>query len=366
MAHIGIDARLVDYRPGGISTYARRMIDAMEGITMPHRVTVFQSRQAQERLSQQFDHARLWTPPHHRWERTALSVELSRYHLDLFHSLDFIPPRRGARRHVITVHDLTFLHYSEHKDAASLRYYRDQIEVAVQQADAILAVSSATQRDLVQMLNVPEERITVQPHGIDPRFHPMDPTGSWRHHLDLPLGYILHVGTLEPRKNIPLLLDAYERIDSPPPLVLVGQIGWLFEETMARIEAMQADGHEIILRSDITDDALPAVYNAARVVVMTSHYEGFGLPLLEAMACGTPVVATNVSAMPEVVSEAGMLVEPNEPEILAKALRVALRDNDWRMNARRKGLLRAETYTWENSARIAHFVYQRLLQDIDG
>ncbi|HRF94951.1 MAG TPA: glycosyltransferase family 1 protein, partial [Aggregatilineales bacterium] len=221
----------------------------------------------------------------------------------------------------------------------------------------------ATKHDLMTMLGVPEAKITVQPNGIDSGFVPLsaDEKTAWRTRLNLPTEFILFVGTLEPRKNIPALLDAYKAMSNPPPLVLVGRMGWLFEETLAKIHHMQAQGKQIILRDDIDDVALPAVYACASVLVLPSLYEGFGLPALEAMACGTPVVVSNNSSLPEVVGDVGLLINPQEPETIRVALERPLSDSEWRSSAIPNGIARAKRFTWENSAKIAWSVYQNML-----
>jgi alpha-1,3-rhamnosyl/mannosyltransferase len=265
------------------------------------------------------------------------------------------------------VHDLTLLHYPQHKDADSIRYYNGQIEMAVRQAAHILAVSEATKTDLKKMLNTPEEKITVQLHGVDARFHPLEPDTlqKRRIEIDLPPTYILHVGTLEPRKNIPALIDAFIELhqSSPdtPPLLLVGKMGWLFDDTKMRIRRLQKDGVPIILRDDINDDALPAVYNLATVLVMPSFYEGFGMPALEAMACGTPTIVSDCSSLPEVVGETGLLIDPYNPKTLFHALERALSDPSWRRQSRQLGLVRAQQFSWRKSAEIALSVYRQTL-----
>jgi glycosyltransferase involved in cell wall biosynthesis len=364
MAHVGIDARLLHYRVGGISTYIRRLVQLLE-VLDEHRFTIIQSRKARESICRRFTEARVWTPPHHRLERIILSAELLRLRLDVLHSPDFIPPYRGARRHVITVHDLTFLYYPHHKDMTARRYYNDQIEWAVRRADHILAVSEATKGDLITMLRVPVEKITVQPHGVDERFKPLpaDTLAKERLRLRLPDSYILFVGTLEPRKNIPALLDAYEQLPGAPPLLLVGHPGWLFDDTMARIEKMQARGKPIIIRRDIADSDLPVVYNLAVALALPSFYEGFGLPALEAMACGTPVIVSNCSALPEVVGEVGLQIDPYDSSTLADALDRALSDESWQQMTREAGLRRAALFTWEHSARVALSVYEELASE---
>ncbi len=360
---IGIDARLLAYRTGGISTYIRQMVITLSEIAPPDAIGIFNHRKASSPVATPFRSYRLFTPPHHRIERLALSAELMHHRLKIWHSPDFIPPYRGGKAHIITVHDLTFLHFPQHKDADAVRYYNGQIERAVRQADHILSVSHATKHDLMTMLHVPEEKITVQPNGIDQYFVPIsdDEKVSWRTRLNLPQEFILFVGTLEPRKNIPALLDAYAMMHNPPPLVLVGRMGWLFDETLTQIHTLQAQGKTIILRDDIDDVSLPAVYGCANVLVMPSFYEGFGLPALEAMACGTPVVVSDNSSLPEVVGDVGLLVNPHEPETIRIALEQALSDSTWRADAIRRGIARARGFTWENSAKIVWSVYQNML-----
>jgi len=361
--HIGIDTRLTYYRTGGISTYMRRLVGALESLDKHNRYTIFHSRKSKPSPAIRFEQAALWTPCHHRLERLALSVELARFNLDLLHSPDFIPPVRGARRHVITVHDLTFLRYPQFVTAGSRRYYNAQIKAAVQQADHLLADSAATKSDLMVMLNVPEEKITVHMLGVEERFRPLsvDILAGYQRKLNLPERYILFVGTFEPRKNILGLLQAYQQlvrqIPGAPPLLLVGRRGWLFEETMAEIAALKL-GTRVIWREDISDEALPTVYNLAEALVMPSFYEGFGFPALEAMACGTVPIVSNRSSLPEVVGDVGLQVEPEDHEALAGAIERALTDTAWRETMRQAGLQRAKLFTWDNTAAIVLSVYE--------
>lgn len=351
---IGIDARLTYYRDGGISSYTRHLIRALEGIDQHNDYTMFQSRKDSKRLSERFKSAPLWTPAHHRIERLALSAELAWRGLDVFHSPDFIPPYRAAKRHIITVHDLTFLHYPQYLTADSRDYYNAQIQASCSHADHILSVSEATKRDLIEMLSVPESKITVQPHGVDASFRPTAADSS----LNLPKAYFLHVGTLEPRKNIKGLLQAYRILlnDYPdaPPLLLVGRKGWLFEETEAE---MQGFGDNLIWREDINDSQLPAVYSAAIANITVSFYEGFGMPVLEGMACGAVPIVSNRSSLPEVVWNVGLLVNPDDKEEIATVLSKALNDSAWRQSESQKAIQRAKQFSWERSAKIALATY---------
>lgn len=365
MQHIGIDARLTYYHGGGTNTYIRRLVSALETLDHQNRYTVFHSRKASETLVQRFQRATLWTPSHHRLERAALSVELARFNLDVFHSPDFIPPMRGGRRHVITVHDLNFLYYPQFLTAESLRYYNDQINTAVQQADHILADSEATRNDLVNRLHVECDKITVHMLGVDRKFQPLPPEilKQQQQQLNLPDTYILFVGTFEPRKNIIGLLQAYEllldQLPDAPPIVLAGRKGWLFEETMQRIADMKLDQHTI-WREDVPQELMPALYNLATVLVTPSFYEGFGFPALEAMACGTVPVVSNRASLPEVVGDVGALIDPDDPATLAAALYRALTDSQWLEANRSAGLTRAASFTWENTARVVLSVYNAI------
>lgn len=366
---IGIDARLTAYRTGGISTYIRRLVAALQSLDPDGRYIVFHSRKTSDSLVTRFQHATLWTPCHHRLERLALSVELARFRLDILHSPDFIPPRRGARRHIITVHDLTFLHYPQFLTADARRYYNHQIAAAVRQADHILADSQSTKNDLAHMLDVPPDKITVHMLGVDERFRPL-PAETLRDaqaRLKLPERYILHVGTLEPRKNIAGLLDAYHRLvgrlPDAPPLLLAGRKGWLFEQTQARAAELGLESR-VIWRQNIGDDDLPALYNLAALLVMPSFYEGFGFPPLEAMACGTVTIVSDRSSLPEVVGDVGLQINPDDPAALAEALEKALMDETWRAAARLAGLERARLFTWAHTASIVLSVYRAVGEDL--
>ena len=359
--NIGLDVRLTAYRTGGISTYSRGLVRALETMLSPDELTLLNSRKAKTPLSQHFAERTLWTPPHHRLERWALSLEIARFGLEVLHSPDFIPPRFGAKKRVITVHDLTFIHYPDTLTTDSRRYYNDQIETAVREADHILVVSEATKRDLITTLNVPSEKMTVGANGVGKQYKPLDKlqVEQGLKALDLPLQYILHVGTWEPRKNLINLAQAYKHLrdtlKDAPPLLLVGKRGWHYEQLRADIDAISAP---IIWHDDITDDQLPLIYNGALCNVTVSFYEGFGLPALEGMACGIVPIVSNRSSLPEVVGNVGLQIVPEDPDSIAAALQQAITDTDWRNNQRPLALAQASKYTWDNCARAALQAYQ--------
>jgi glycosyltransferase involved in cell wall biosynthesis len=367
---IGIDARLTGYRDGGISEYTRRLIEGLAWLDHTDEYAILHAARPTRvgpdlAPAGNFRRVTALTPCHHRFERIMLSLEVLRLRLDVLHSPDFIPPRLGAKHYVITVHDLNFLYYPQFQTADSLRYYSSHIRAAVRQADHILADSQATKDDLNRLLGVPLDKVTVHRLGVDPAFQPLpgDAVRAVRERLGLPLGYLLFVGTFEPRKNLPGLLEAYAALcaDLPdaPPLVIVGRRGWLYESVFQKVAALRLESRVRWLE-DLPFADLPAVYNSAAALVAPSFYEGFGLPALEAMACGVPTVVSNRGSLPEVVGDTGLLIDPDKPDELAEALRRVLVDRDLRRRSAQAGLARAATFTWQHTAEMALSVYRRV------
>ena len=373
---IGIDARIAYYARGGIRNYVLHLLAALAPLAADadYATLVYVLHSRKDRHpplpGPNFHRTTVrpipcWTPSHHRLERWALGAEVARLGLDLLHTTDFIPPAWGCRRSVITVHDLNFLYYPQFLTAHSHRYYNQQIEWAVRRADRVLADSYATRSDLVSLLGVPADKVTVVHLAADPAFRPL-PEAQARQvaaRYSLPPGYLLFVGTLEPRKNLPGLLEAYRQLldgnVTSAPLVLVGGKGWLYDEIFERVQALRLAQHVHFLH-DVPDTDLPALYNAASALTTPSFYEGFGLPALEAMACGTPVVVADRASLPEIVGEAGLLVNPDDPHDIARALARALNDEPLRARLRALGLAQAAHFTWGRAARETWEVYQEV------
>lgn len=364
--HIGIDARLLYYRTGGISTYIVGLTEAIARIDRVNRYTLIESRKTcRSSAPAGFRHFPTWTPAHHRLERLALSLELLPLNLDVLHSTDFIPPLRGARRHVISVHDLTFLRFPEYLTAESRRYYNAQIHAACARADHILTISQASKQDITALLHVPEDKVTVHLPGIDRSFRrPGAQTlAAVRQRLLLPARYFLFVGTFEPRKNIRGLLEAYkmllERLPDAPALLLAGRPGWLFEETKRYSETLKL-GENLQWRYAVEQADLPSLYALAEALILPSFYEGWGLPAAEAMACGTVPIVSNRSSLPEVVGPVGVLIDPDDPTTIANALERVLVDHEWRAAQERAAVERAAEFRWDDAARIAINVYETI------
>jgi glycosyltransferase involved in cell wall biosynthesis len=308
-----------------------------------------------------------WTPSHHRFERWSLGIEIARWGVDLLHSPDFIPPSFGYGQSVITIHDLNFLYYPSFLTPESRRYYNGQVEWAVQRAKHILADSHATKADLTSLLGVASERITVVHLAADSRFRPLPEMQARQatERYGLEPGFLLFVGTLEPRKNVPGLLQAYrillDRKVTASPLVLIGGKGWLYEEICGCVQALNLGG-QVRFLNRVPDADMARLYNAASLLTTPTFYEGFGLPALEAMSCGTPVVVSDRASLPEVVGEAGLLVDPDEPEDIARALERVLTDDSLRAGMKEMGLAQAARFSWARVAQQTLAVYRQVLE----
>lgn len=366
--HIGIDCRLPTYQMGGISQYIILLIQAMGKIVTQEQVTIFHSRKEARAFlpanNALFSRSDLWTPCHHRLERKALSLELFRHKLDIFHSPDFIPPQGGFMKRIITVHDLTFLYYPEFLTAESRRYYLDQIEWAVSAADHIIADSEATRQDLIRMLSVSPPKATTIYLAANPVYEMEYKAHTINDTMDeygLERGFILNVGTLEPRKNLPTLLRAYARLRKERkitvPLVLVGNKGWIYEEVFATIDSLGLK-ESVRHLSGIPDEKLAHLYHLSGVLAFPSYYEGFGLPALEAMHCGCPVIASNRGSLPEVTGNAGVSLPPDDEDAWVDGIAKVLEDADFAEELRKEGRQQARRFTWENAARETLEVYR--------
>lgn len=295
-----------------------------------------------------------------------LPVDAMSGYADIFHFPDFtLPPvRRGAT--VLTVHDLSFLLVPECAEAGLRAHLEKVVPASVRQADFVTADSENTRNELTTLLDVPPERVAVVHGGVDERFRPItdeDALERMRKKYGLYFPFMLYVGTIEPRKNISRLLRAYTQYRAEHKgrhrLVMAGGLGWLYEDVLREIDELSAE-HEIIYLGRVPDGDLPYLYTLSDLFVYPSLYEGFGLPPLEAMACGRPVLCSNTSSLPEVVGEAGVLTSPYDVEGLARAMAELLDDPKRRQALGARGIERAGIFTWKNSAARLLNIYRKL------
>jgi len=361
---IGLDARLAYYTRGGIANYIRHLAEILPALDPQNEYFVLHSRKAAESLPLPPNARRVncWTPAHHRFERTALGLELLPQRLNLLHSPDFIPPH-GPFRSVITIHDLTFLKYPQFLTADSRRYYNDQIRAAVGRADFIATDSDATRADVLDLLAVPPEKVATVHLAPDPQYtpQPAERVAAVTARYGLTAGYLLFVGTFEPRKNVPTLLNAYAQLPADaPPLVLAGNRGWLFDETLKRVDELHLT-QRVKFLEDVPTADLPALYTGAAAFILPSHYEGFGLTVLEAFACGTPVIIANRASLPEIAGGAAALCDPDDPASLAQAITHTLTDSAYRQNLIALGFARLKEFSWQKCAQQTLAIYKKAL-----
>ncbi len=296
------------------------------------------------------------------WEQVALPLT----RMDLLHSMAFVTPLISPWPTVVTVYDLSFVHYPAAFPAARRTYLRLLAQLSCRRAGRVIAISESTRRDLVKQWGLPAGKITVAYPGVGEQFQPLpaDRVEAFRARRKLPETFMLHVGTLQPRKNLVRLIQAYRKLQTDVKLVLVGGKGWLYQEILDEIERLNLQ-NDVIMPGYVPADELPLWYNAAAALAFPSLYEGFGFPVVEAMACGTPVVTSNVSSMPEAAGTGGkraaLLVDPHDTGALADALDRILVDKALREELQNKGLKQSARFTWQQTAAATVAAYQHVL-----
>ncbi len=384
MGRILIDITAAVRQGAGIGRYARELTRAILRAFPEHRYILFYAGPVRFPPAWvDAPHVRLRAAPLPEkgmvwlWHRLRLPLPLEALAgpADLVYSPDFLlPPTLPGRRTLLTVHDLSFEIMPETLPEPLVAYLQRNVPRAVRRATHILADSESTRQDLIRLLGVPPGRISVLYSGVEPRFRPIeDPEEQARVRARYGLGpwpFLLTVGTVQPRKNYPRLIEAFvalvrEGIFPEGHLVIVGEEGWKAEGTF---EAIRRSGmaERIHWLGFVADEDLPALYSAATAFALVSRYEGFGLPALEAMACGTPVVVSRTSSLPEVVGDAGVQVDPESVEDIARGLRVALEDPERRAALRAAGLERARRFTWEAAAQRWGEIVEALLRGESG
>jgi glycosyltransferase involved in cell wall biosynthesis len=371
---IGIDYTAAVRQGAGIGRYTRELVRALAKLDRGHDYVLFAAAGGQRPVDAGWPTSfqTRSVPLSDRalailWHRLQLPlwVELVTGPVDIFHSPDFVlPPVRRAKT-LLTVHDLSFIRYPQCADANLRAYLNRVVPRSVHRADLVLADSQNTKDDLVELLDVRHDRIEVIYPGVEERFRPIEDQvvlDEARKQYDLPARFIFGLGTLQPRKNFTRLIEAYSLLVTRYPslhLVIAGGKGWLYEEIFATVERLDLE-EEVVFPGFVADEDLPALYNLAELFVFPSLYEGFGLPPLEAMACGTPVITSDASSLPEVVGEAGLMVEATDVEGLAEAVRRVLEDDALREGMIAKGVKQVRKFTWQKAAAKLLNLYEAL------
>ncbi len=268
---------------------------------------------------------------------------------------NFIVPPGVSGKTIVIVHDMAYRACPETVSKKTLKWLQLTLKGSCKRADAIVTVSEFSKKEIVKYLDVPEDKITVMPNGVNLElFHPdysAEQVEQVKEKYQISGPYFLYLGTLEPRKNLTRLIEAYAMLrekkgeDRLPSLVLAGGKGWMYESIFETVKQKKLE-KKVIFTGYVEDREAPILMNGAQAFVFPSLYEGFGMPPLEAMACGTPVLTSNVSSLPEVVGESGILVEPESVESICAGMETLMEDDEFCARLSREGVLRAQDFAW--------------------
>lgn len=389
LVRIGIDITSAVRQGAGIGRFTRELIRALLALDAPHEYVLFAATGGlpraitEPRLAHMTQvatgrHSRIairdlkflsddWL--HRIWHRACLPIPIEAVlgRVDLLHEPDFVlPPTLPRTPTLLTVHDLSFIRDPDSAFPPLRRYLNRVVPRSVARATRVLADSLATKNDLCELLGAPPEKITVMYGGVDARFQPVrEPQRLAALRVKYRLGtepFILGLGTIQPRKNYRRLIQAFSNLKPRMPdlkLIIAGGKGWLYDDIFAEVERLGLKD-QVLFPGLVDDEDLPALYSAAELMAYPSLYEGFGLPVLEAMACGTPVVTSNVSSLPEVSGEAALLVNPTDVEAITEAMRRLLQDADLRRQIVARGFEQARQFTWDRAARQLLGMYEAM------
>ena len=303
------------------------------------------------------------------WMQVILPLQLKRNRIDILFSPSFLTPIFSRCPNVVTFLDMSFIRYPENVDKLFLFHMRTLLPMIKKKANAILTISEFSKEEIVERLKVPEEKVHVVRLACDDRYQVIDDKNqilriSEKYGLSDP--FILNVGTLEPRKNITTLISAFGNLKRrnliDKKLVLCGPRGWYYKSIFEKIEELKLE-KDVILLGYVPDEDLPSLYNAAHMFVYPSYYEGFGLPVLEAMSCGCPVITSNTSALPELVGNAGILIDPTQTEELEHAILRLNNEDDLRKNLGQRGLEQAKLFSRRETAKKTLAILENVFHD---
>ena len=350
--HLAVDGSGLTRPRAGVGVYTREILRAMSVDRPDCRFTVYVPPGASAPSpSRAIGFRPLPSTPfigrHVQWPARIRRLRPDAY----FGPVGALPLGRVGCPTVITVHDLAIYRNPGWFPGRQPLSTRLVIPRSLARADVVVAVSKNTADDIEDLFGVPASQISVVPHGVSHVFRPMsrEDLDLARARLQLPERFILFVGTIEPRKNLATLLEAWAMLSDRPDLVIVGAWGWLYEPIKEQIARLGSRVHHI---QGLDPAELPAVYNLARVLAHPAWYEGFGFPPLEAMACGTPVVVSDRASLPELVGDAALIAPADDPEAWRKALAKVVGDSDLAADLKRRGILRAAQFSWSRSAEL--------------
>ena len=368
---IAIDAHTVGTKLGGNESYAVNLIEALAEIDSVNHYTIYvTTNEARDRFSNRWANFKVRsTLPHTPLIRIpiTLSAELRKNPVDVLH-VQFTAPPFAPCPVVVSIHDLSFEHLPQTFNRRSRTQLRLTVRHSARRAARILSLSEHTRRDIIETYGIKPQRVTAIPLAAPEHFGPILDTRELqrvRHNYGIDRDYILSVGSIQPRKNLARLVRAYASLrgecsaDELPRLVLVGKCAWLYDETLRALDETNVKD-AVVLTGYVPESDLPALYSGALCFVYPSYFEGFGLPPLEAMKCGAPVIVGNKTSLPEVVGDAALAVDPFDIDSIAGAIRRLINDSALRRELSVKGQKRATEFNWRETAKKTLAVYKEV------
>jgi glycosyltransferase involved in cell wall biosynthesis len=368
---IGLITSAMDYSSAGISSYIRNLIENLRSIDYENHYCLIHHEKNKNPIYQQQEEVIIPYPriPFRKTigENLYLSMKLLKYDYDVIHEL----AQRGSfyfdnnAKKVLTIHDLTPFILPETHNFFNVLSHRIFLSRSVKNADKVIAISKCTKNDIIKYLKVPEKKISVVYNGIDHliKVHNRKELLAIKAVYNLPDEFILFVGSIEPRKNLGNLFKSFFRIKKKYPLiklVIVGKKGWKYYNICKMVEELNLT-NEVIFLNYVPLSDLSSIYNLALIFVYPSLYEGFGLPVLEAMACGTPVITSNTSSLPEIVDDAGIMINPYSDKELSDAIIFLISNEEMRSELIRRGFERAKLFSWIKSAQETKKIYEEVI-----
>jgi len=361
--------------PAGIGRYVFELCNSLLQIDQQNKYIVFHNQRKNTALQAPFDKLdKISVSMHSKlWRSLVLFSQLSNHSQDkifrdtaLFHATDHLLPNITNAKSIFTLHDITYILFPGSHTFFNKLFLKAMIPTFLRKSDAIITPSEITKKDAINFYAINPDKIYVIPHGVSPNFHRIAPVIiheiTRKYHL--PDRYLLYVGTIEPRKNLSLIFKALKSIKASgfkTKLVLVGKLGWYYRQVFPHILELDLE-KDISILGYVPEEDLPAIYSGADVFVYPTHYEGFGLPVLEAMACSIPVVCSNIPSLREVADKAVLMINPLDPEELTEAIIYLLSNSELKTDLQEKGLERSKQFTWQNCAYKTLQVYQSVME----
>lgn len=367
---IGIDAHAIGSQSTGNETYIKNLILALAEIDRLNEYVLFFTRpEVARQWEGRFPNVRVQLiRPHTPYARIPVSFPLAMYRagVDLIH-VQYTAPPFCHKPIVVTIHDLSFEHFPQFFTPRERFFFRRAIPHTARRAAKVLTVSEYSRRDIINTYQLPPEKVVVTPNGVGPEFRPTrdeERLQAVKKKYGIERPYLLSVGNLQPRKNLARLIKAYSRLremfeDFRHQLVIVGKRAWLYRNILHEANRSPYAG-DMVFTGYVPESDLPDLYSGAAVFVYPSIFEGFGLPVLEAMACGTPVITSNSSSLPEVVGEAGLMVDPYDEEAWARTILRVVEDRQLRNELAERSVQQAARFSWRRTAELTLAVYREV------